>query len=91
MQYTKLGSVLEMIPETVGKGRSVTGLAFSSDGSTLALGGASAAIKLHNYEAVLAGGTRCAHFGQGLGRAYPIVTSAISTSGAHANVWSDAV
>jgi hypothetical protein len=60
LQYTKLTSVLEMLPESVGKGGAVSTLTFTSDGSTLALGGASPSIRLHNYDSVLNGGTRCA-------------------------------
>jgi hypothetical protein len=65
LQYTKVTSVLEMMPESVGKGKSVSTLTFSSDGSILALGGASLSIRLHSYDSILEAGTRyaCVVFG----------------------------
>jgi hypothetical protein len=60
LQYTKLTSVLEMLPESAGKGGAVSTLTFTCDGSTLALGGASTSIRLHNYDSVLNGGSRYA-------------------------------
>jgi hypothetical protein len=59
MQYSDLASVLEMLPTGVQKGRSVSGLAFSCSEKTFAVSGASMSIKIYDYDAVLAGGTRC--------------------------------
>ena len=49
-----------MLPTSVQKGRSASGLAFSCNERLFAVSGASMSVKLYDYDAVLAAGTLCA-------------------------------
>ena len=60
MQYKEVRTTLEMLPVRPGKRAAVAGLDFNASAEMLAAGGAGPTIQLHNYAAVLAGGTKCA-------------------------------